>query len=70
VLQLDGVLYDRTDTLQKDQMGLIAQHILPHVPQVVNGNDLDGYTISYPNLVALLIEAVKDLNKKIDSVKN
>lgn len=69
VLKLEGVLYDRIDTHQKNQMGLIAQHLLPHVPQVVNGNDQDGYTVSYPNLVALLIEAVKDLNKKIDSTQ-
>jgi hypothetical protein len=69
VLKLDGVLYDRTDNNQKDQMGLIAQQILPHVPQVVNGNEQDGYTVSYPNLVALLIEAVKDLNKKVNSTE-
>jgi hypothetical protein len=66
VLNLEGVVYDRTDTLHKNQMGLIAQQILPYVPEVVNGNEQEGYTVSYPNLVALLVEAIKDLNIKIN----
>ena len=70
VLNLEGVVYDRTDTHHKNQMGLIAQQILPYVPEVVNGNEQEGYTVSYPNLVALLVEAVKDLNKKINNQKN
>jgi hypothetical protein len=70
VLNLEGVVYDRTDTLHKNQMGLIAQQILPYVPEVVNGNEQEGYTVSYPNLVALLVEAIKDLNKKINNQKN
>jgi hypothetical protein len=70
VLNLEGVVYDRTDTLHKNQMGLIAQQILPYVPEVVHGNEEEGYTVSYPNLVALLVEAIKDLNKKINNQKN
>ena len=70
VLSLEGVVYDRTDTHHKNQMGLIAQQILPYVPEVVNGNEQEGYTVSYPNLVALLVEAIKDLNKKINNQKN
>jgi len=60
VLQLNGVNYRRKDNIDKLCMGVIAQNIEKHCPEVVY--EYNGLkTVAYQNLVALLIEAVKDL---------
>jgi hypothetical protein len=79
-LKLRGVYYNRTDDSSKTKkIGVIAQEILPIIPEVVIETvptDPDGTTrepmlsVDYGNLTALLIEAVKDLNNKILSINN
>lgn len=60
VLQLNGVNYRRKDNIDKICMGVIAQNIEKYCPEVVY--EYNGLkTVAYQNLVALLIEAVKDL---------
>jgi hypothetical protein len=63
VLLLRGVEYDRIDTKVR-QIGVIAQEIEKIIPEVV----LDGEikSVAYGNLTAILIEAIKELNQKID----
>jgi len=74
VLSLEGVTfkYDKTvpngdkypDTTQ---IGFIAQQVEPIVPEVVTTN-YDGYkAMSYPNLTALLTEAIKEQQKQINN---
>ncbi|AFY01325.1 hypothetical protein Bdt_1630 [Bdellovibrio bacteriovorus str. Tiberius] len=71
VLQLRGVTYDwRTDEFpQKNfekgpQVGLIAQEVQTVFPDVVT-KDNDGFlAVQYANLVAPLIEAVKEFHAK------
>ena len=62
VLALEGVTFNRTDIeSNKTYLGLIAQQVEDIVPEVVSEvNNIK--TISYPNLVALLIEAIKELH--------
>ena len=49
-----------------EQIGLIAQEVEKIIPQVVNYNqETDLKSVSYANLVPLLINAIKELNKKI-----
>jgi hypothetical protein len=69
VLNIEGVVYDRIDVDLKDQMGFIAQQIKPYVPQIVNGTDEGGYRVSYQNITALLVEAIKDLNSKLEELQ-
>ena len=70
VMLLDGVVYDRLDSDAKDQLGFIAQQLKPHLPQVVSGSEEGGYRVSYQNIVALLVEAIKELNIKIENLQN
>jgi predicted DNA-binding ArsR family transcriptional regulator len=49
-------------------MGFIAQQIKPFVPEIVNGTEEGGYRVSYQNITALLVEAIKDLNNKIEVI--
>ena len=64
-----GVEYDRIDT-GDHQIGVIAQEIEKIIPEVVYPKspspDYETKSVAYANLVGLLIEAVKELNKKIE----
>ncbi|MES2778142.1 MAG: tail fiber domain-containing protein [Bacteroidota bacterium] len=72
LLQLNGVSYDmNTEAFPKNhfvstkEIGLIAQDVRAIVPEVVG--EKDGYLgIDYAKLVPLLIEAIKEQNKKIE----
>ena len=67
VLNMRGVLYNKIgETEQK--MGLIAQEVQEVIPQVVNEGEY--LSISYGNLVGLLIEAIKELKEEVNNLKN
>ena len=70
VLQMRGVTYVRTDNNDtKEKVGVIAQEIQQVLPQVVQENT-DGYlTVSYGNIVGVLIEAIKEQQAQIDELK-
>jgi hypothetical protein len=69
VLRLRGVSYTKDGV---DGIGLIAQEVQKIIPQVVNEASDDNKTLSvaYGNLVGLLIEAIKELNEKIERLEN
>jgi hypothetical protein len=75
VMLLRGVNYDwRTEEFKEKnfvstpQLGLIAQEVEKVIPQVVT-TDASGFkAVEYSKLVALLIEAVKEQQKKIDAL--
>jgi hypothetical protein len=52
------------------QMGLIAQEVKPIVPEVVMIDDEGYHLMCYDRLVALLIESVKELEKRINILEN
>ena len=71
-----GVTFRRIDSdLDKRQMGVIAQEVEPYVPEVVStvedeSSDKYGHkSVSYGNLTALLIEAIKEQQKQIEELK-
>ena len=65
VRALRGVRYQRVDT-GETHIGLIAQELEQVVPEVVQNNP-GGKSVDYGNLVALLIEAVKELAETAES---
>ena len=72
VNKLRGVTFKRTDegSTDKRMMGVIAQEVLDVVPEVVNQRDSDGhYSVSYGNMVGVLIEAVKELKAEVEELK-
>jgi hypothetical protein len=69
--QLTGVLYNRNDLEgNPEQMGLIAQDARPIVPQVVHEQYNGLLAVSYGNLTALIIEAIKEIRVEINDLKN
>ena len=69
VLQMRGVEYDRIDLEGKHQIGVIAQEIEEIAPELVSSDDDGMKSVSYGNITAILIEAVKEQQKQIDELK-
>ncbi len=70
VLLLRGVNFEWNDQALEPgtRMGLVAQEVQEVVPEVVNTNG-DLLMLQYAPLTALLIEAVKEQEKKINSLE-
>ena len=67
VLQLRGAEYDRIDKDNQHEIGVIAQEVEKIIPEVVHGDETK--TVSYGNMVAVLIEAIKEQNEVINKMK-
>jgi len=69
--QITGVTFNRTDdpTLPR-QAGVIAQEVEKILPEVIT-EDSDGIkSVAYGNMIALLIEAIKEQQIQIDQLKH
>jgi hypothetical protein len=67
VKALNGYTYDRVGSLVREA-GVVAQEVQSVLPEVVSQEN--GYlSVAYGNMVALLIEAIKDQQKQIDELK-
>ena len=62
VRKLQGCTYTRKDMVDKTKvyMGMIAQDVLPIVPEVVGGSEEGKYSLGYAEMVPLLNEAIKE----------
>jgi hypothetical protein len=70
VIQLTGVIYDRIDGSKKNEVGLIAENVLPILPEVVDYDDKGEISgINYTRLTVYLIESIKELKADIDLLK-
>lgn len=71
IKRLNGRMYTRNDAkdTEKQNMGLIAQEVNEVVPEVVAKLSDGKMGVAYQNLVALLIEGIKDQQKQIDNLK-
>jgi hypothetical protein len=69
-LKLRGVTYNRTDVEDKStKIGVIAQEIMEVLPELVSEDETGMYGVSYGNLTAVLIEAIKEQQKQIEELK-
>ena len=68
-LKLRGVTFDRNN---EAGLGVIAQEVQAVIPQVVVEGSDENKTLSvaYGNIVGLLIEAIKELNIKVEDLQN
>ena len=69
--QVDGVYFDwkqpKHDSQKGRQIGVIAQAVEAQFPELVTGGD--GYkSVAYSNIVAVLIQAVKELKRDNDAL--
>ncbi len=53
------------------RIGFIAQEFEQVIPELVFTNETDGFKgINYAEVSAVLVEAIKELNTKIDNLEN
>jgi hypothetical protein len=72
VQQIRGVTFTRTDDVEdvkKRHVGVIAQEIEQVLPEVVSEDKNGIKNVAYGNIVGLLIEAIKEQQKKIEELE-
>jgi hypothetical protein len=71
VSALNGYTFNRTNHDDKvtRYVGVIAQEVLEVLPEAVSKTDDDHYKVAYGNMVALLIEAIKEERQKRESLE-
>ena len=78
VMQINGYTYDRTDYVEDPetgimpdtrQAGVVAQEVEAILPEVVSGEE-GNKAVAYGNMVALLIEAIKEQQGQIEDLKS
>lgn len=69
VSQLEGVRYKWKDKNNQSSIGVIAQDIEKVLPEVVIENSNGLKSVSYGNIVGVLIEAIKEQQEQINSLK-
>jgi hypothetical protein len=69
VTQMRGVSYNKIGE-KEEKIGFIAQELEEILPQVITETE-DGYKhVAYGNIVPMLVEAIKELNAKIEKLEN
>jgi len=67
-----GVFFNRKDITGSRQTGVIAQEVEPFLPEVVRETKDENKikSVAYGNMVGVLIEAIKELNAKIEELQH
>jgi hypothetical protein len=69
--QIGGYEFDWNDkqiTYEGHDIGVIAQEIEAILPELVNTRENGYKAVKYDKLVALLIQAIKELDKKVNNL--
>lgn len=71
IKKVRGVTFTRTDFEDKEKRyaGVIAQEMIEALPEVVTENADGELSVSYGNVVSLLIESIKEQQKQIEELK-
>ena len=56
--------------IKGNDVGVIAQEIEQILPQIVTNRDNGFKAVQYEKIIPLLIEAIKELSAKVDSLEN
>ena len=77
--QLNGVVFNWNEIankyanhdMERDHVGLIAQDVQKILPEIVKENVHNRFLgVRYEKLTPLLLEAVKELSKKVEDLEN
>ena len=69
VNKLRGVYYENTKLQNKKCIGVIAQEIEEILPEVVNNHN-DLKSVSYNDIIGVLIESIKELSLEVNELKS
>ena len=60
---------DKQDTYKGNDVGVVAQEIEEVLPQLVTTRDTGYKAVKYEKIVPLLIESIKELQKKVEDIE-
>lgn len=69
IINCRGVSFNYIDNSNKEQIGVIAQEIEKIIPEIVETNNNGFKNVNYLSIIGYLIEAIKDLNNKINYIR-
>ena len=69
ILGLKPVSYNMIDNTEQTQLGLIAQEVLEHFPEVVHQGSDGYYSLNYSGLVAPMISAIQELEARNEELR-
>jgi hypothetical protein len=68
--KMNGYIYNKKEEPTKKYTGVVAQELLEVLPEVVEGNEKDGYAVAYGNFAGIFIEAIKELKAQLQVEKS
>ena len=68
LLKLEGVTYNKKDS-GKQELGLVADDVEKVLPELVGKDKGEVESLSYTRLTSVLVEAVKELTAKVESLE-
>jgi len=67
--RLESYTYDRKDGSSTNEPGLIAEQVADILPELVKNKNGEPHSIAYTKLSVYLLEAIKELNAKVESLQ-
>ena len=67
---INGYTFNRTDIETSRQAGVLAQEILKVLPEAVSTDSKGMHSVAYGNLIALVIESIKELSNQVKEISN
>jgi len=67
VCSIGGYTYNKIGDSRRNA-GVLAQEVMTVLPEVVHGSEDTNYSVSYGNMVSLLIEAIKELKLEMEKI--
>lgn len=68
VKELSGYTFTLLENNERST-GLLAQDVKRVLPEAIGGNE-DKLTVSYGNMMGLIVEAIKELDDKLEEIRN
>ena len=70
IISSNGVSFNRTESPDIKELGVIAQQIENYIPEVVYKDKKDYLSVNYGGIVPVLIEAIKELEARVQELEN
>ena len=70
IISSNGVSFNRTESPDRKELGVIAQQIENSIPEVVYKDNNDYLSVNYSGIVPVLIESIKELEQRVKDLES